>query len=79
MILSVAPIIFSLFVDTGKTKKGELSIIPQEMQLLSPCLHQLPKLHYGLKEKVKACIVTSDLKICSMLMPSLNHPNFTIF
>ncbi|KAI0221135.1 Lysine--tRNA ligase [Lamellibrachia satsuma] len=35
----------------GKTKKGELSIIPQEMQLLSPCLHQLPKLHFGLKEK----------------------------
>ncbi|KAK2185993.1 hypothetical protein NP493_215g05029 [Ridgeia piscesae] len=35
----------------GKTKKGELSIIPTEMQLLSPCLHQLPKLHYGLKEK----------------------------
>lgn len=36
----------------GKTKKGELSIIPQSMQLLAPCLHQLPALHYGLKDKV---------------------------
>lgn len=35
----------------GKTKKGELSIIPESMELLSPCLHQLPMLHYGLKDK----------------------------
>lgn len=36
----------------GKTKKGELSIIPIEMTLLSPCLHMLPHLHFGLKDKV---------------------------
>ncbi|KAM4017919.1 lysine--tRNA ligase isoform 1-T1 [Anomaloglossus baeobatrachus] len=35
----------------GKTKKGELSIIPQEVTLLSPCLHMLPHLHFGLKDK----------------------------
>lgn len=35
----------------GKTKKGELSIVPKEMNLLSPCLHQLPAMHYGLKDK----------------------------
>ncbi|ELU10222.1 hypothetical protein CAPTEDRAFT_164486 [Capitella teleta] len=35
----------------GKTQKGELSIVPNEMVLLSPCLFQLPKLHYGLKDK----------------------------
>lgn len=35
----------------GKTRKGELSIMPSHMMLLSPCLHQLPKLHYGLKDK----------------------------
>ncbi|KAK1799112.1 hypothetical protein P4O66_006695 [Electrophorus voltai] len=35
----------------GKTKKGELSIIPVEMTLLSPCLHMLPHLHFGLKDK----------------------------
>uniref|UniRef100_A0A8C8ZLA8 Lysine--tRNA ligase n=1 Tax=Prolemur simus TaxID=1328070 RepID=A0A8C8ZLA8_PROSS len=35
----------------GKTKKGELSIIPHEITLLSPCLHMLPHLHFGLKDK----------------------------
>ncbi|CAG0894730.1 unnamed protein product [Darwinula stevensoni] len=35
----------------GKTKKGELSIIPKRMQLLSPCLHMLPRLHFGIKDK----------------------------
>ncbi|TRY67177.1 hypothetical protein TCAL_02280 [Tigriopus californicus] len=35
----------------GKTKKGELSIIPQKITLLSPCLHMLPHLHFGIKDK----------------------------
>lgn len=35
----------------GKSKKGELSIMPLEMTLLSPCLHQLPHLHFGLKNQ----------------------------
>ncbi|EEB13620.1 predicted protein [Pediculus humanus corporis] len=35
----------------GKTKKGELSVIPKEITLLTPCLHMLPHLHYGLKDK----------------------------
>ena len=35
----------------AKTKKGELSVVPAEMQLLSPCLHMLPHLHYGIKDK----------------------------
>ncbi|XP_067007555.2 lysine--tRNA ligase isoform X3 [Anabrus simplex] len=35
----------------GKTKKGELSIIPKKIQLLAPCLHMLPHLHFGLKDK----------------------------
>ncbi|XP_064610415.1 lysine--tRNA ligase-like isoform X2 [Liolophura sinensis] len=35
----------------GKTKKGELSIVPKLLQLLSPCLHQLPHLYYGVKDK----------------------------
>ncbi|XP_044751855.1 lysine--tRNA ligase isoform X2 [Coccinella septempunctata] len=34
-----------------KTKKGELSVRPQSIKLLSPCLHMLPHLHYGLKDK----------------------------
>lgn len=35
----------------GKTKKGELSIVPKNIKLLSPCLHMLPHLHFGLKDK----------------------------
>ncbi|KFO29631.1 Serine protease HTRA1 [Fukomys damarensis] len=35
----------------GKTKKDELSIIPYEITLLSPCLHMSPHLHFGLKDK----------------------------
>ncbi|XP_053135653.1 lysine--tRNA ligase-like isoform X2 [Hemicordylus capensis] len=35
----------------GKTQRGELSILPYEMTLLSPCLRMLPHLHFGLKDK----------------------------
>lgn len=44
----------------GKTKKGELSIIPYEITLLSPCLHMLPHLHFGLKDKVIIISVTLE-------------------
>jgi len=37
----------------GKTKKGELSIVPKKIQLLSPCLHMLPHMHFGIKDKVR--------------------------
>lgn len=35
----------------GKSKKGELSIFPKMMFLLSPCLHMLPTSHTGLKNQ----------------------------
>lgn len=35
----------------GKTKKGELSVMPVNIKLLAPCLHMLPHLHFGLKDK----------------------------
>ncbi|XP_009857990.2 lysine--tRNA ligase isoform X1 [Ciona intestinalis] len=35
----------------AKTKKGELSIVPNTIEILSPCLHMLPHLHFGLKDK----------------------------
>lgn len=35
----------------GKTKKGELSIMPNEITLLTPSLRPLPHLHFGLKDK----------------------------
>merc|ERR1712013_731374 len=35
----------------GRTKKGELSVIPTKVELLAPCLHMLPHLHFGIKDK----------------------------
>ncbi|KAK0462462.1 uncharacterized protein EV420DRAFT_1189031 [Desarmillaria tabescens] len=35
----------------SRTKKGELSISPSTMTLLSPNLHQLPSSHFGLKDQ----------------------------
>jgi len=35
----------------GKSKLGELSIVPVKITLLSPCLRQLPHLFYGVKDK----------------------------
>ncbi|XP_075241316.1 lysine--tRNA ligase-like [Convolutriloba macropyga] len=35
----------------GRTKLGELSIVPKKITLLSPCLHMLPHLHFGVKDK----------------------------
>ncbi|CAF4058001.1 unnamed protein product, partial [Rotaria magnacalcarata] len=34
-----------------RTKHGELSLIPNELIILTPTLHQLPSLHFGLKDK----------------------------
>ena len=35
----------------GRTKKGELSIFPSNLILLSPCLRMLPRARYGLKDQ----------------------------
>lgn len=35
----------------ARTKTGELSIVPLEIQVLTPCLHPLPHLHTGLKDQ----------------------------
>ena len=35
----------------AKTRKGELSIVPSYMQILAPCLHMLPHLHFGVVDK----------------------------
>jgi len=34
----------------GKSNKGELSVFPKEVKLLSACCHMLPKDHQGLKD-----------------------------
>lgn len=38
----------------AKSKKGEFSIIPLSITLLTPCLHMLPHLYFGLKDKVRS-------------------------
>ena len=48
----------------GKTKKGELSILPSHVMLLAPCLHMLPHLHFGLKDKVCREITISVYDYC---------------
>ncbi|CAE8615963.1 unnamed protein product, partial [Polarella glacialis] len=35
----------------GKSNKGELSVFPKEVKLLSCCMHMLPKDHQGLKDQ----------------------------
>ncbi len=35
----------------GKGKRGELSIFPKVMMVLSPCLHDLPSTFYGVEDK----------------------------
>lgn len=35
----------------GKSKKGELSVFPTSIVILSPCFHMLPKSHTGLKNQ----------------------------
>lgn len=36
----------------GKSKKGELSVFPSKLVLLTPCLHMPPSLHFGVKNQV---------------------------
>ena len=35
----------------GRTKRGELSIFPTELSILTPCLHMIPKPNMGLTDK----------------------------
>ena len=50
----------------GKSKKGELSIFPTKIVLLSACLHMLPKVDGSLKEQVQDYIHSkpSSLNLC---------------
>uniref|UniRef100_A0A8C0FKS0 Lysine--tRNA ligase n=1 Tax=Bubo bubo TaxID=30461 RepID=A0A8C0FKS0_BUBBB len=46
----------------GKTKKGELSVIPYEITLLSPCLHMLPHLHFGSLTNCTFCLIITYIR-----------------
>ena len=35
----------------AKTKKGELSLVPSEIQILTPCLEIIPSTYYGIEDK----------------------------
>ena len=59
--------IWVFFSVTGKSKKGELSIQPRHIELLSPCLHMLPHLHFGLKDKVTISLLSFLQVICKLL------------
>lgn len=37
----------------GKSKRGELSVFPTALTVLSPCLHMPPSLHFGFKDQEK--------------------------
>lgn len=37
----------------GRTKRGELSILPLDLTLLAPNLHQLPREHFGLTQETR--------------------------
>ena len=55
----------------GKSKKGQLSIFPQEIILLSPCLHMLPTEYQGesLNQDVRyrqRCVSISSVYIQSI-------------
>lgn len=66
---------FSFFA--GKTKKGELSILPSTVSLLSPCLHMLPHLHFGLKDKVLInlnCYLLYCLILCHHSKKNMTWP-----
>ena len=45
--------IVGIWGNPGKSKRGELSIFPTAIQILSPCLRTLPKSHTGLKNIVR--------------------------
>ena len=36
-----------------RTKRGELSVVPREVKLLSPCLHMFPRQNFGLKQETR--------------------------
>ncbi len=35
----------------ARSKTGELSIVPLDVTLLTPCMHMLPHTHFGLKNQ----------------------------
>jgi hypothetical protein len=47
----------------GKSKKGELSVFPRQLVLLTPCLHMPPSLHFGVKNQVRGSYCCCPVKL----------------
>lgn len=57
----------------AKSKKGEFSIIPLSITLLSPCLHMLPHLYFGLKDKVNSLKSMTILEHITCVLESYDN------
>lgn len=51
----------------SRTKKGELSVVPKSFEVLSPCLHQLPKGPTGITNQVGTTMGGGKLLVCFAL------------
>lgn len=67
--------IIGVIGNPGKTKRGEFSIVPHSITLLSPCLHMLPDLYFGLKDKVQK----NERNFILKCIPFIINNNYYIF
>lgn len=49
----------------GKSGKGELSIIPRQLEILAPCIQPFPNSKYGIKEPVSVQRLVLVYVLCS--------------
>lgn len=48
----------------GKSGKGELSIIPRQIEILAPCIQPFPNSKYGIREPVRRTVQCHQLCSC---------------
>lgn len=58
--------IVGVFGFVGKSKKGELSLFVKKIQILVPCLREIPKIHFGIKDE--------DLRIRKRYLDLISNP-----
>ena len=56
----------------GKSKTGQLSVVPKSVKVLASCLEPIPGLHYGIKNPVRelqhcCCLCASPVK-CGLIV-----------
>lgn len=55
----------------GKSGKGELSIIPRQVEVLAPCLQPFPNSKYGIKEPVSSISLAPVVVMQDLSLPVL--------